>query len=53
MCHVAPFLKAIKGAKFEQCHYFIFRDIFDYGIHLLMEPLMTDHQFANLHNTKT
>ena len=30
MWHVAPFLKVIKGAKFEQCHYFIFGDIFDY-----------------------
>ena len=41
MCHVAPFLKVTKGAKFEQCHYYIFGDIFDYVIHLLMETLMT------------
>lgn len=34
-------LKVITGAKFEWCHCFIVRDILEFFIHLLAEPLMT------------
>ena len=52
MSHLAPLRKVTTDAKFKKYHLYIFRDILDFVIYVLVEQVMTS-SLSHLHNRKT